>query len=223
MVRKEFYTIEESDTIFNINLKGWYLKGWSRAGLKTGFLFYPFKILFDCGIYTSAKPDIIFLTHQHTDHTQAITHICSRHKPVVSTIYVPESSIKFITKYERAISELSNPDAENLSDEQILSHQNIKLISANPSDIFNLNVSGQELQVEVLKAFHDVQSNGYGISSWKKQIKPEYEYLILDLKEEEKVNLSVDQIKQIKQDKINQIKELKNKKIDMYEKQIKVK
>jgi ribonuclease BN (tRNA processing enzyme) len=90
MTRKEFYTIEESDTIFNINSKGWYLKGWSRAGLKTGFLFYPFKILFDCGIYTSQKPDLIFLTHQHTDHTQAIAHICSRHKNNKSLIYLPD-------------------------------------------------------------------------------------------------------------------------------------
>lgn len=87
-------------------------------------------------------------------------------------------------------------------------------------DIFNLNVTRQELQVEVLKAYHDVQSNGYGFSSWKKQIKPEYEHLIKDLTEEEKVDLTIEQIKQIKQDKINQIKELKNNKIDMYEKKI---
>ncbi len=220
MSRKEIYTIEDSNTIFNINSKGWYLKGWSRAGLKTGFLFYPFKILFDCGINTSQKPDFIFLTHQHTDHTQAIANICSRHKPVVSSLYLPESSVKFITKYERAISELSNPNAENLSDKEILYHQNIKLIPTNSSDIINLNVIGQELQVEVLKAYHDVQSNGYGFSSLKKQIKPEYEHLITDLTDDEKINLTVDQIKQIKQDKISQIKDLKNKKIDMYEKHL---
>ncbi len=126
MSRKDFYTIESSDTIFNINKKGWYLKGWSRAGLRTGFILYPFKILIDCGIYTSTKPDIIFLTHQHTDHTQAIAHICSRHKPTISTIYLPEPSIKFITKYERAISELSNPESEKKTDEEILIEQNIK-------------------------------------------------------------------------------------------------
>ena len=220
MGRKEIYTIEESDTTFNINSKGWYLKGWSRAGLKTGFMFYPYKILFDCGIYTSQKPDIIFLTHQHTDHVQAIAHICSRHKPVISSIYLPEPSIKFITKYERAISELSNPDAEKLSDSEILSYQNIKLIPSNPNDIINLTGlgGGQELQVEVLKAYHDVQSNGYGISSWGKKIKPEYEYLIRDLDDKEKLSLTPEEIKIIKSNKINKIKELKSKQIDMYEK-----
>jgi hypothetical protein len=50
----------------------------------------------------------------------------------------PESSVKFITKYERAISELSNPDAENKTDAQILLHQNIELHPTNPLDIFNL-------------------------------------------------------------------------------------
>lgn len=242
MSRREFYTIEESDVQFNINKKGWYLKGWSRAGLKTGFLLYPFKILFDCGIYTSVKPDIIFLTHQHTDHTQAIAHICTRHKPNVSTIYLPEPSIKFISRYERAISELSNPESEKMTDDEILKHQNIKLIPANPTvnppanpfvnpfvnpsanppaiptDLINLNVIGQELQVEVLKAYHDVQSNGYGFSSWKKNIKPEYEYLIMDLTDEEKLNLSLEEQKIIKSEKINKIKELKKNQIDMYEK-----
>lgn len=116
MTREEFYTIEESNGIYNINSKGWYLKGWSRAGLKTGFLLYPFKILIDCGIHTSQKPNVIFLTHQHTDHTQAIPNICSRHKLTKSILYIPESSVKYITKYERAISELSNPDTEKFSD-----------------------------------------------------------------------------------------------------------
>ena len=218
MVRREFHTIEDSDIQFDINKKGWYIKGWSRAGLKTGFMLYPFKILFDCGIYTSAKPDIIFLTHQHTDHTQAIAHICTRHKPNVSTIYIPEPSVKFIIRYERAISELSNPESEKMTDEEILQHQNIKLIPTNPKDVINLNMCGQELQVEVLKAYHDVQSNGYGLSSWKKQIKPEYEHLIVDLTDEEKLNLSQEEQKKIKLDKINKIKELKKNQIYMYDK-----
>ena len=203
MTRPEVYTIENSHFTYEINSKKWFLKGWSRAGLKTGFILYPFKILFDCGIYTSSKPDVIFLTHQHVDHVQAIAHICTRHKPTISTIYLPEQSIKYITQYERAISELSNPECENLTDIQILNEQKMKLIPLNPLDIIDLNVAGQDLQVEVLKAYHDVQSNGYGFSSWKKIIKPEYEHLVKDLTEEEKKLLSSEEIKTIKQNKIN--------------------
>jgi ribonuclease BN (tRNA processing enzyme) len=216
MTKNEVYTIENSETIFNINKKGWYLKGWSRAGLKTGFILYPFKILFDCGIYTPSKPDIIFLTHQHVDHTQAIAHICSRHKPIISTIYLPTYSIKALTKYERAISELSNIEAEKLTDDEILKDQNIKFIGVEPSDKIELIVSNQELEIEVLKAYHDVPSNGYGFSSWKKQIKPEYEYLIKELNEDEKIQLNQEEQKQLKQDKIKKIKELKLLKIEMY-------
>lgn len=218
MVKNEVYTIESSETIFNINKKGWFLKGWSRAGLKTGFMLYPFKILIDCGIYTPSKPDIIFLTHQHTDHTQAIGHICSRHKPNVSQIYLPTYSIKPITKYERAISELSSIEAEKLSDDQILECQNIKLIGVEPGNTFELKISGQELMIEVLQAYHDVPSNGYGFSSWKKQPKPEYEYLVKELEEDEKLQLTLEEQKQIKQEKICKIKELKKSGIDMYEK-----
>ena len=216
MKRKEIYTIEESNVIFEINSKGWYLKGWSRAGLKTGFMLYPFKILFDCGIYTSQKPDHIFLTHQHVDHTQAVAHICTRHKQSVSNIYLPEYSIKFITNYERIITELSDPDMTTLTDEEILTHQKIKLIPSNPSDIINLSLCGQELNVEVLKAYHDVPANGYGFSSYSKKIKPEYEYLTE--KEQTQTSLTQEELKILKNDKINKIKELKLKKIEMYDK-----
>ena len=220
MTKQEFYTIENSPT-FQINSKGWFLKGWSRAGLKTGFILYPFKILFDCGIYTSQKPDIIFLTHQHVDHTQAIAHICSRHKPTNTTIYLPEPSIKYIVKYERVISELSNPETENYTDDEILQHQKIKLIGVNPNDLVDIELKDKtSIQVEVLKAHHDVQSNGYGFCSWKKQIKLEYEYLTRELNDVEKTNLSNDEIKRIKQDKINKIKELKSNQIDIYEKKL---
>lgn len=214
----EVYKIEDSHFQFDINSKGWYLKGYSRAGSKTGFLFYPFKILFDCGIHTSSKPDIIFLTHQHTDHMQAIAHICSRHKQTSSTIYLPEPSVRFITKYERIITELSDPEAESYTDEEILKHQNINLIPTNSGNIINITTgSGQLLQVEVLKAYHDVQSNGYGISSWKKVIKSEFEDLIKDITDEQKITLSSEEQKQIKQSKINAIKKLKSNNIDMYD------
>jgi len=168
-------------------------------------MFYPFKILFDCGIYTSQKPDYIFLTHQHVDHTQAIAHICTRHKKNVSNVYVPGPSVKYITKYERAISELSDPESETMTDNEILEYQKINLVPLNPSDCINITVGRQEFKVEVLKAYHDVQSNGYGFSSMKKRIKPEYEHLTKDTDD-----------KQIKSSNINKIKELKNQGIDMY-------
>ena len=55
------------------------------------------------------------------------------------------------------------------TDEEILERQNVKLIGTNPGDIITLEKEG--LVVEVLQAHHDVQSNGYGFSSWKKIIK----------------------------------------------------
>lgn len=204
MTINEVYSIEKSHFQFQINSKNWFLKGWSRAGLKTGFMLYPFKILFDCGIFTPSKPDIIFLTHQHVDHMQCIAHICTSHKPNFTTIYLPETSIKYITKYERIITELSNTESESLTDEEILKHQKINLIGKNSSDIFNIN---HELQVEVLKGYHDVQSNGYGFSSWKKIIKPEFEYLTKN---------SSNSIEE--QERINKLKELKIQNINIYEK-----
>lgn len=204
---KEVFKIEDSHFQFDINSKGWYLKGYSRAGLKTGFLLYPFKILFDCRIHTSSKPDITFLTHQHIDHMRCIAHICTRHKPVISKVYLPEPIVKYIAKYERIITELRDEEAEKMSDSEIPAFQKIQLMPVNPGNIFNITTgSGQLLQVEVLKAYHDVQSNGYGISSWKKVIKSEFEELIKDITDEQKITLSSEEQKQIKQSKVNAIK-----------------
>lgn len=195
------YEIEECD-IYNINKKGWFLKGYSRAGLKTGFMLYPFKILLDAGIHTEHKPEFLFLTHCHIDHMQAIAHICTRHKKTKTNIYLPEQSIKYITKYFRAICELSYPPNENLTDNEILVHKDVALIKAIPNDKIDIIVNKTEIRVEVLKAYHDIESNGYGFNSWKNKIKPEYEHIINNT--DTKV-------------KISKIKELKLNNIEMYD------
>ncbi len=190
-------SIEAANEEIQINSKGWKLKGWSRAGCQTGFILYPHKILLDAGLTSSQKFDSIFITHQHVDHVHNLPLVCSRHKPGCNTIYVPKTSQDIIFKYFRLISELSSHEAKELTDEQILIHQNINIVGVNSGDVIKLEKDA--LIVEVLEAFHDVQSNGYGFNSCKRVIKPEFSEII--------------ELKQI-----DKIKELKEQKIEMYDK-----
>lgn len=177
-------------------IPGWTLKGWSRAGCQTGFILYPFNILLDAGLVSSKKFDHIFITHQHTDHVHNLTLVCSRHKKGVNTVYVPKESETIIKKMFRMTAELTSNDALIMSDEEILEHENVVIQGVNPCD--TIEIKDKQLLVEVLKAYHSVQSNGYGFNIWKKVVKDEYDALL-------------------KSKDINKIKQLKSEGVEMYD------
>jgi L-ascorbate metabolism protein UlaG (beta-lactamase superfamily) len=57
------------------------LRGFSRAGLKTGFILFPHKIFLDAGVPSSIKPNLILITHGHQDHIDALyTHLMDNKK-----------------------------------------------------------------------------------------------------------------------------------------------
>ena len=175
------------EIIINSKMK---LKGWSRAGCQTGFILYPYKILIDAGLTSSQKFDHVFITHQHVDHVHNLPLVCSRHKSGLNNIYVPSESKDIIFKYFRLITELSSNDAITLSNDEICQHQNINIVGIDAGNFINIvgakslifksvTFDGKEdLVVEVIKAYHDVQSNGYGFNTIKKIIKPEYAEII---------------------------------------------
>lgn len=158
---------------FPIGTKGMYLQGFSKAGDRTGFMLYPHKILFDGGVRVEQAPAYILNTHCHVDHTGELPYICNKHKlfdrPSYE-IYTPESTISVIMLLIRAIGSVSNPKRMSYTDEQILENQRIQLKPVNAGDKFMI----KDYEVQVLEAYHDVQSVGYGISSFAKKLKSEY-------------------------------------------------
>jgi ribonuclease Z len=161
---------------FQLNTKGMYLQGFSKAGDRTGFMLYPHKILFDCGVRVEQAPPYILNTHCHVDHTGELPYICNKHKlfdrPSYE-VYTPSSTLPVITLLIKAIGCVSNPKRMNWTDEQILVDQRIQLKPVNAGDKFMI----KDYEVQVLEAHHDVQSVGYGISSFVKKLKEEYKGL----------------------------------------------
>ncbi len=164
-----------------LNSKGWYLQGFSRAGDRTGFILYPQKFIFDCGIRTNICCENIFMTHVHTDHSLELPVICNRHKvrdkpDFKYNIFLPSSSVENIKLLVRCVSQLSFPESRKQSNEEILSHQKIKLNAINAGDEFII----KDNLISVFESHHTIQAVGYGISSISKKLKPEYLALFND-------------------------------------------
>lgn len=156
-----------------IGSKGMYLQGFSKAGDRTGFMLYPHKILLDGGVRIEQAPEYILNTHCHVDHTGELPYICNKHKLFNRSsyeIYTPMSTVPVIMLLIRAIGCVSDPNKMNLTNEQILIDQRINLNPVNAGDTFMI----KNYEVEVLEAHHDVQSVGYGISSFSLKLKEEY-------------------------------------------------
>lgn len=156
--------------------KNIYLQGISKAGDRTGFMLYPHKILFDCGVRVKQAPYCILNTHCHIDHTGELPYICNKHKLFDRPnyeVYTPESTIPFIMMLIKAVACVSNPNKINLTDNELLEKQKIRFNPVNAGNIFKI----KDYEIEVLEAHHDVQSVGYGISSFTKKLKSEYQGL----------------------------------------------
>ena len=156
------------------------LQGHSRAGFQTSFLIKPYNFLLDFGMYTHKTINLGFLTHQHSDHCQRLPLVVTRDPTRNKKIYMPTSAINSVTKYYRATCELNYPEMESMSNEEFFQSINTQFIPVEPGliiteDGLNNNCSNIHIpfQIEILKAYHNVDSVGYGFSENKSVLKKE--------------------------------------------------
>ena len=187
----EPFYIEDCEK-YAVNSKGWYLQGFSKAGDRTGFILYPQKFMFDCGVRTNGCCENIFMTHVHTDHSLELPAICNKHKLRETqkkyNVYVPSTSVKHITLLERCVTQLSFPESETQTDDEILKFQKININPVNCGDTFIIG----NYKIQVLESHHTIQAVGYGISSITKKLKPEY----LQMMEDESIDKKI-RVKQL--------------------------
>lgn len=156
------------------------LQGHSRAGMQTSFLLNPYNVLFDFGLYTNKNINIGFMTHQHIDHSQKIPAIYSKNRTQKKKLYLPSSSKKHVIKHQRSIIELDNPELEFITDEEFVEEISTEYCQLEPGNIIleeDLNNGTLNThipyQIEILKAYHNVDSIGYGFTENKKVLKKE--------------------------------------------------
>ena len=169
------------------NPSKWTLQGHSKAGEKTGFLLYPHKFALDLGLNTYKSPTCAFISHSHTDHSIALMDTFRRRDTPIKgqehlkgrPVYFPESAHQVLRNARLAYHSLGNEIPLVDTCDNIFYQTGVHPFSVKEFDKFK--IPGHEIEVEVLPAYHkDFKNNigaislGYGFTTLKKKLKPEY-------------------------------------------------
>lgn len=174
------YRLEQCRTYRLNNPDKWTIQGHSKAGERTGFYLKTgsgSKIYLDAGLNTYRQVDVVCLTHIHTDHSaQLPSMITSRDRP--RPVLMPESAVPRICLLERANIGLSRAEEDpmKLTDEEVWRRQNVRPVPVNAGDTITLHEL-KNMVIEILPAYHDAQSVGYGFSTTRQKLLPKYEQL----------------------------------------------
>ena len=179
------YLIEHCDKIELKNSSKWNIQGYSKAGERTGFILNPLKVTLDAGVTTFINPIATVLSHSHCDHILSLPTMYSRRKSrnkikgqehlLGRPIYMPEGCEEPIQKLMEAIIMLSDNDPNvpriDLSNkENIWIRQGYNPIIVKPNEHIPL-YGVANVYLEILKAYHNTETIGYGFYSIKKKLK----------------------------------------------------
>lgn len=157
---------------------GYVITGRSRAADATCIAINDLNWILDCGaIVTHWRPERVFITHTHCDHSNRVTHVVSRHKP--PTIYVPKSAAPLVDGYINAM--------QAMTDNRPLDQLLIAMENGPPEWRINRIIEpvekgnkieilkgGKNWEIEVIECDHSVPCVGYAFREKKKILKEEY-------------------------------------------------
>lgn len=172
--------IEQCSSRTLTNPGKWTITGHSKAGESTFFMIDPLHIMLDAGGTTYKNIKAIFISHTHSDHAYAWPTIYTRRRtpnheqPNGRPIYYPKSGHDAITKLYYSVFRLADSTKPPIDyKEESIHNINIRPTPVNTFETFEVpGIKG--LWVEILPAYHSVDSVGYGFYTKKTKIKPEY-------------------------------------------------
>lgn len=143
--------------------------GYSRSADCTAFYIPELKWFLDAGgmAISSHKPEVILLTHGHSDHSFNLPFlISSRHH---TDIYCPNETKEFVLNYINASQSL-NKNGEDFV------KPDITINGVSVGDSLELGKK-KEYVVKIINCYHGVPCIGYMVYKKMKKLKPEYEGL----------------------------------------------
>lgn len=143
------------------------IKGHSRASERSSFFIPELNILLDAGLPTNFSPNLILVTHCHSDHC------CSLPMVIVNIdSSVINSKIVVPKKQEQMFNKSLDADY-NLYMESYSYKPKYNLIGIEPNKEFEHN----KLLIKTYKSDHSVNCLSYGIIEVRKKLKEEYKGL----------------------------------------------
>lgn len=190
---------------------GWTLQGHSKAGERTCFHVDPLNICLDAGLNTYKGIKAILISHMHSDHSQEWIHLFQKRKEPIKgqeneigrPVYFPTSGFNSITGLYYAKQRCGGGIKATMEyDVSFLHNRMINPITVEVGNVFKIP-GLTDIWVEVLPAYHSVDSVGYGIFARRQKMKPEYLDLAKSKNEEDKTKFA-----KLKQDKIKLTQEM---------------
>jgi len=142
--------------------------GFSRAGFKTGLILLPLKICLDAGVCNQYEPNMVLVTHGHTDHVGELYNILigNSRKFKVPVVSAP-TLIHHISNYINSMMSMNRGC-------------NAKYNKWEPHALVEkkrFEIQGKTIELEPFAMDHKVESIGFGISEIRDKLKPEFEGL----------------------------------------------
>jgi len=154
---------------------GFTLRGYSRAGKATGFYVPELNWYLDAGYADvtreNPRPDIIFITHGHADHSFLLPYLWLSEQPTI--VYVPEQLVKYIRQYATSAAQLNNTQDDIRESDP---SQSLVVNGVIHEQSFFLK-GKREIQITCVQCYHKVPSIGYCFSEIKQKLKEEYKNL----------------------------------------------
>jgi len=146
--------------------KKYKLKGFSRGGLRTGFMLLPNNIFLDAGVPSQIKPNAILITHSHQDHIDCLyNHLLDNDNNV--QVIGTHTLINNLKDY------LSACRSMNVG-------YKIKFDKWDPKPILGnltININNTKYYIEGKYLDHEVECIGYGLSEIRNKLKQDYKEL----------------------------------------------
>jgi ribonuclease Z len=153
------------------------LRGFSIAGFRTNFFIKELNLMLDAGISSNFAPNIILITHGHSDHIANLPfHLYGNNMKGEdkTELYMPYQIESKISDYIYSMFRLSF-DCENT---------NMKFYNSNPVKLTEktqnysyFNIKKNKFKLEYFRCDHSVPCIGYGISELRRKLREEYKGL----------------------------------------------
>jgi ribonuclease Z len=142
--------------------------GYSRANDKTFFHLPELRCCIDAGLCEGRRPDAVFLTHTHHDHTADLEYLAGKETGV--DVYAPAAAVGHIDAYIRARRELGSVGRYDPAAAPGRLH------GVQPGDVIEYGKQGR-YRVRVAACVHKVPCVGYAFSEVRRRLTPALERL----------------------------------------------